>query len=112
MERLFGKFLSKGVGNNEDCAIPQEQQGAIFRSKNNQPIHLPTLNKLIEVTVFKQIKYFLENNFNSICIRRRSFNGHCILMQMTDDWLRDKGKMAGAVLFDLIGHQLLLRKLA
>lgn len=94
-----------------------------FSGKNSRPISiLPVLSKITEKIAYDQINlYFREYDLNSP-YQHAYKKGHSTttaLAQMTDDWLNEieNRKLVGTVLldlsaaFDLLDHDLLLKKL-
>lgn len=95
-----------------------------FAGPNSRPVSiLPILSKLMEKIICKQIQcYFEENSINSECQHayKVGYSTSTALTSLTDNWLKciDMKLMVGAVLldfsaaFDIISHELLLRKLS
>lgn len=104
--------------------VPLPKNTAVpFCGPNSRPVSLlPALSKIMERIVFEQIqKYFSDNNLNTDFQHayRAGHSTATAMAQMTNDWLMalDNRRLAGAVLldfssaFDLIDHNLLLRKM-
>ena len=95
-----------------------------FTGSNSRPVSiLPVLSKLMEKVIYKQIQcYFEENGVNSEGQHayKVGYSTGTALTALTDNWLKniDSKSMVGAVLldfsaaFDIIDHELLLRKLS
>ena len=107
------------------CAkvTPLYKNGPRDEINNYRPISvLPTLSKLIEKFIQKHLSSFL-NEFGVIHKSQSGFRpGHSTetaLLLMTENWLKaiNEGKIVGSVMvdfrkaFDLVDHELLLRKL-
>ena len=107
------------------CAkvTPLYKNGPRDEINNYRPIPvLPTLSKLIEKFIQKHLSSFL-NEFGVIHKSQSGFRpGHSTetaLLLMTENWLKsiNEGKIVGSVMvdfrkaFDLVDHELLLRKL-
>ena len=102
---------------------PLYKNGIRDEINNYSPISvLPTLSKLIEKFIQKHLSSFL-NEFGVIHKSQSGFRpGHSTetaLLLMTENWLKaiNEGKIVGSVMvdfrkaFDLVDHELLLRKL-
>ena len=103
--------------------IPLHKKGDILDPKNYRPVAIiPILSKVLERVMFNQIiKYLSENNL--IHPNHHSYRQHhnttTALIQMYDTWITavDAGETVGVCLldmsaaFDLVDHDLLLRKL-
>ena len=89
--------------------------------ENYRPISiLPTLSKLCERLIYKQMYPYFDKLFSKFqCGFRKGFDAQHSLINMTEKWQRsvDGGGQAPALLtdlskaFDCIGHELLIAKL-
>lgn len=104
------------------CPIPKDNKLPLT-TQNSRPISLlPSLSKILERIVSDHIWTYMESN-NILTQAQHAYrNGHSTetaLLHMTDEWLAalDQGKLVALLLldftsaFDLIDHDILLRKL-
>ena len=103
--------------------IPLHKNGDTLDPKNYRPVAIiPILSKVLERVMFNQIiKYLSENNLlhPNHHSYRQHHNTTTALIQMYDTWITavDAGELAGVCLldmsaaFDLVDHDLLLKKL-
>ena len=107
----------------EAKVIPLTKIGkTAFTGSNSRPMSLlPALSKLLEKIVLDQIQCYFSVNKLTTDFQHAYMEGHSTctaLTQIIDDWLKeiDNKKIVGAVLldfcavFDIIDHNLLLRK--
>ena len=102
--------------------IPVLKSGDESDKENYRPISiLPTLSKVFEKLLFKQINVFFEKRFNKLlCGFRAKHSTHYALLNLLQKWqsCRDKSDKVGTILmdlskaFDCLPHELLLAKLA
>ena len=101
-----------------------KNKGTRFDLKNYRPLsNLPEVSKLAERAVYDQLYGYLEKN-SLIHPNHHGYLRNCststALQQMYDVWLQalDEGKMAAVLFldlsagFDVVNHQILLKKLA
>ena len=103
--------------------VPVHKKDSLLESANYRPVAiLSPLGKILEKVIFEQ----LYNHFSANKIFHSSLHGYrhhrstqTALLQLYDRWIRAAhlGKVSGVVLldlsaaFDLVDHQLLVRKL-
>ena len=103
--------------------IPLLKKDDPLMAKNYRPVALlPILSKILEKAVFLQLVEYLDT-YNLLSPNhhgsRRSHNTSTALIQMYDQWIEEMedGKLVGIMMidlsaaFDMVDHQLLLKKL-
>ena len=100
---------------------PLHKKGRKDANQNYRPVRiLPTLSKIYERSMFKQMSSFFEDIFSKHqCGFRKGFSTQQCLLTLLKKWKNavDKGKIFGALLtdlskaFDCFNHQLLIAKL-
>ena len=98
-------------------SLPKSGKVAFTDSNSRTISLLPALSKLLQKMWFDHIKCNFPANKLTTDFQHAYREGHSILTQMSDYWLKEIDKIVGAVLldfstaFDCIDHNLLLRKL-
>ena len=104
--------------------IPLLKKGDPLSPKNYRPVALlPILSKVLEKVVFLQLVEYLDSNkllSPNHHGSRHSHNTATALIQMYDQWIEEmeEGKLVGVMMidlsaaFDMVDHQLLLKKLS
>ena len=102
--------------------IPIHKKDSTNNKANYRPISLlPTVSKVFEKLVFKQLSSFFESRLNKLlCGFRKKYSTQHSLFNLIKDWQKcvDKSGKVGAILMDLskaydcLPHDLLIAKLA
>ena len=101
--------------------VPIHKKGSTTDKSNYRPISLlPTISKVFERIIFKQITAFLDDKLSKfLCGFRKRYSTQHALINLLNDWKRtlDSSGKVGAVLmdlskaFDCLPHDLLIAKL-